>query len=68
MAKVDVSLDAELVIEAMLLSGTRNPQDAVEVVVRDYVQRGHRTEARTGNTDEELRHLELRRTETDTAG
>ncbi|WP_340559582.1 DUF2191 domain-containing protein [Streptomyces sp. GSL17-111] len=68
MAKVDISLDAELVIEAMLLSGTRDPQDAVEVVVRDYVRRGHRTEARTGTTDEELRRMELRRTETDTAG
>ncbi|NJQ00502.1 hypothetical protein [Streptomyces zingiberis] len=52
MAKVTVSLDADLVIEVMLLSGTRNPQDAVELIVRDYLARGHRTEARTGDADD----------------
>ncbi|MFE9304746.1 type II toxin-antitoxin system VapB family antitoxin [Streptomyces sp. NPDC006856] len=45
MAKVTVSLDAELVVEAMVLAGVGNPQDAVELVVRDYIARDHRTEA-----------------------
>ncbi|MFJ7159646.1 hypothetical protein ACIQUQ_32500 [Streptomyces sp. NPDC101118] len=49
MAKVTVSLDADLAIELMLLSGTTNPQDAVELVARDYLARAHRTEARTGD-------------------
>ncbi|MEV3872641.1 type II toxin-antitoxin system VapB family antitoxin [Streptomyces sp. NPDC049906] len=47
MAKVTVSLDAELVVEAMVLAGVGSPQDAVELVVRDYIARGHRTEERT---------------------
>lgn len=51
-AKVSVSLDAHLVIEVMVLSGTRNPQDAVEVVLRDYLERSQRTEARTGDPDD----------------
>ncbi|MFD8657384.1 DUF2191 domain-containing protein [Streptomyces globisporus] len=33
MAKVTVSLDAELVVEAMVLAGVGNPQDAIELVV-----------------------------------
>ena len=49
MAKVTVTLEADLAIEVMLLSGTKNPQDAVELIVRDYLARGHRTEARTGD-------------------
>ena len=49
MAKVTVSLDADLAIEVMLLAGASNPQDAVELVVRDYLARGRRTEARTGD-------------------
>ncbi|MFE3326596.1 hypothetical protein [Streptomyces sp. NPDC059176] len=49
MAKVTISLDSDLAIDAMLLAGTRSPQDAVELIVRDYLARGHRTEARTGN-------------------
>ena len=54
MAKVTVSLDADLAIEVMLLAGASNPQDAVELVVRDYLARGRRTEARTGDaTDAE---------------
>ncbi|MFD8554825.1 type II toxin-antitoxin system VapB family antitoxin, partial [Streptomyces fradiae] len=44
MAKVNIALDAELVVEVMVLAGVGNPQDAVELVVRDYIQRGHRTE------------------------
>ncbi|MFE1439611.1 DUF2191 domain-containing protein [Streptomyces sp. NPDC058739] len=54
MAKISISLDAELVVEAMVLSGAGNPQDAVELVVRDYIQRGHRTEARVLEQDEAL--------------
>ncbi|MGW0362795.1 DUF2191 domain-containing protein [Streptomyces sp. NPDC002990] len=45
MAKVSISLDAELVVEVMVLAGVGSPQDAVEAVVRDYIARGHRTEA-----------------------
>lgn len=45
-AKISISLDAELVVEVMVLAGIGSPQDAVEAVVRDYVERGHRTEAR----------------------
>ncbi|WP_327309541.1 DUF2191 domain-containing protein [Streptomyces sp. NBC_01298] len=30
----------------MVLAGIGSPQDAVEAVVRDYIERGHRTEAR----------------------
>ncbi|MFF4120522.1 hypothetical protein [Streptomyces sp. NPDC001714] len=54
MAKVTISLDSDLAIEVMLLAGTRSPQDAVELIVRDYLARGHRTEAHAGNaTDQE---------------
>ncbi|WMX44243.1 DUF2191 domain-containing protein [Streptomyces roseicoloratus] len=55
MAKVSISLDAELVVEVMVLAGIGNPQDAVETVVRDYIARGHRTEARTASRDESVR-------------
>ncbi|GGQ83902.1 type II toxin-antitoxin system VapB family antitoxin [Streptomyces asoensis] len=55
MAKVAVPLDAELVVEVMVLTGVGNPRDAVELVVRDYIARGHRTEARTAARDEVLR-------------
>ncbi|MEU7278366.1 type II toxin-antitoxin system VapB family antitoxin [Streptomyces sp. NPDC045431] len=54
MAKVTVTLDAELVVEVMVLAGVGSPQDAVELVVRDYIARGHRTEARTATRDEHL--------------
>jgi Arc/MetJ family transcription regulator len=57
-AKVAVSLDAELVVEVMVLSGANSPQDAVELVVRDYIARGHRTEARTELTGERLREID----------
>ncbi|MFJ8471719.1 hypothetical protein [Kitasatospora sp. NPDC094011] len=49
MAQVTITLDANLAIDAMLLSGTKNPQEAVELVVRDYLARGRRTETRTGD-------------------
>ncbi|MEU9080192.1 hypothetical protein [Kitasatospora sp. NPDC048538] len=49
MAQVTVTLDANLAIDAMLLSGTKNPQDAVELVLRDYLARGRRTGTRTGD-------------------
>ncbi|NEC27959.1 DUF2191 domain-containing protein [Streptomyces sp. SID8111] len=53
-AKISIGLDAELVVEVMVLSGIGSPQDAIEAVVRDYVARGHRTEARTGLVDRGL--------------
>ncbi|WP_329391168.1 DUF2191 domain-containing protein [Streptomyces sp. NBC_01351] len=60
MAKVDISLDAELVVEVMVLAGVGSPQDAVEAVVRDYIARGHRTEARVQQRDEpERKHESL---------
>ncbi|MFD8702584.1 hypothetical protein ACFV1W_08200 [Kitasatospora sp. NPDC059648] len=49
MAQITVTLDANLAIDAMLLSGTKNPQEAVELVLRDYLARGRRTETRTGD-------------------
>lgn len=60
MAKVNISLDAELVVEAMVLSGVGSPQDAIEVVVRDYIARGHRTEARTELRDQGLREVDAK--------
>jgi Arc/MetJ family transcription regulator len=57
-AKVNISLDAELVVEVMVLAGVGSPQDAVEAVVRDYIARGHRTEARTELTEQSLREVE----------
>ncbi|MFI6448699.1 hypothetical protein [Kitasatospora sp. NPDC050543] len=47
MAQVTVTLDANLAIDVMLLSGTASPQDAIELIVRDYLARGRRTESRT---------------------
>lgn len=58
MAKVTVSLDAELVVEVMVLAGVGSPQDAVELVVRDYIARGHRTEARIAARDDERREAQ----------
>ncbi|MEW2555865.1 type II toxin-antitoxin system VapB family antitoxin [Streptomyces zhihengii] len=60
MAKVNISLDAELVVEVMVLAGVASPQDAIEVVVRDYIARGHRTEARVELTDRKLREIEVK--------
>ncbi|WP_149184626.1 type II toxin-antitoxin system VapB family antitoxin [Streptomyces sp. TRM49041] len=60
MAKVTIGLDAELVVEVMVLAGVGNPQDAVELVVRDYIQRGHRTEARVAIHDDHLRVKEVK--------
>ncbi|MBH5337473.1 type II toxin-antitoxin system VapB family antitoxin [Streptomyces pactum] len=60
MAKVNVSLDAELVVEVMVLAGVGSPQDAVELVVRDYIARGHRTEARTELREQGLREADAR--------
>ncbi|MFI7235182.1 DUF2191 domain-containing protein [Streptomyces cyaneofuscatus] len=59
MAKVSVSLDAELVVEVMVLAGVGSPQDAVELVVRDYIARGHRTEARVAEREESARDVEI---------
>ncbi len=60
MAKVNISLDAELVVEVMVLAGIGSPQDAVEAIVRDYIARGHRTEARTELKDQGLRELDVK--------
>ncbi|GAA3504120.1 type II toxin-antitoxin system VapB family antitoxin [Streptomyces prasinosporus] len=60
MAKVSISLDAELVVEVMVLAGIGSPQDAVEAIVRDYVARGHRTEARTGLKEQGLREVDVK--------
>jgi Arc/MetJ family transcription regulator len=59
-AKVSISLDAELVVEAMVLAGINSPQDAIEAVVRDYIDRGHRTEARTELKDQRLREVDVK--------
>jgi Arc/MetJ family transcription regulator len=59
MPKINISLDADLVIEVMLLSGVRNAQDAVEVIVRDYIAHGNRTEAVTGEAADPRRTGEL---------
>ncbi|MBT2492238.1 type II toxin-antitoxin system VapB family antitoxin [Streptomyces sp. ISL-96] len=55
MAQVNISLDAELVVEVMVLAGVGSPQDAIEAVVRDYIARGHRTEARAELKDQSRR-------------
>ncbi|MEU6364257.1 DUF2191 domain-containing protein [Streptomyces sp. NPDC046931] len=60
MAKVNISLDAELAVEAMVLAGIGSPQDAIEAIVRDYIARGHRTEARTELKDQGLRELDVK--------
>lgn len=60
MAKVTISLDSDLAIEVMVLAGTRSPQDAVELIVRDYLARGHRTEARTGDAADQARLADRR--------
>ena len=60
MAKVTVSLDAELVVDVMALAGGGSPQDAVELVVRDYIARGHRTEARVAERDDALRAVDAK--------
>ncbi|MEW2395808.1 DUF2191 domain-containing protein [Streptomyces sp. NPDC046862] len=60
MAKVNISLDAELVVEVMVLAGIGSPQDAIEVIVRDYIARGHRTETRTELKDQSLRELDVK--------
>jgi Arc/MetJ family transcription regulator len=59
-AAVRVSLPADLVLDVMVLTGTRSAQDAVEVVLRDYLQRRQRTEAVTGEAGEARRLLEER--------
>jgi Arc/MetJ family transcription regulator len=58
MAKITVGLDADLVIDVMLLAGVRDARDAVELVLRDYVQRGRRTDAVTGSSADERRRAE----------
>ena len=60
MATVKVSLPADLVLDVMVLSDLRSAQDAVEAVLRDYLQRGRRTDAVTGNVTEGRQPLEGR--------
>ncbi|GAA1070319.1 MULTISPECIES: hypothetical protein [Kitasatospora] len=61
-AKVTVTLDADLAIEVMLAVGAGNPQDAVELIVRDYLARSRRTEARTGDAADAERTTRPHRT------
>jgi Arc/MetJ family transcription regulator len=65
MAKVTVTLDANLAIDVMMLSGARSPQDAVELIVRDYLERGRRTEARTAEADDSARLTRTRLRDTE---
>ena len=60
MPKVTISLDADLAIDVMMLSGTTSPQDAVELIVRDYLARGRRTEARTAGAPDAERVRDTR--------
>ncbi|MFJ9952214.1 hypothetical protein [Kitasatospora sp. NPDC091207] len=62
MAQVTVTLDANLAIDAMMLSGTKNPQDAVEVILLDYLARARRTESRTGEAADGRRAAQQRPT------
>ncbi len=48
MARITVSLPADVVLDVMVLADVHNAQDAVETVLRDYLARGRRTEALTG--------------------
>ncbi|KDN86463.1 hypothetical protein [Kitasatospora cheerisanensis] len=52
MAKVTITLEADLALEVMMRLGVSSPQDAVELVVRDFLATGRRTEARTGGSRE----------------
>jgi len=61
MASIAVRLDADLVIDAMLLTGVRDAHDAVEVVLRDYLARAHRTDAVTGTAADERARSERQR-------
>ncbi|MER0246916.1 DUF2191 domain-containing protein [Streptomyces sp. HSW2009] len=58
-AKISISLDAELVVEVMVLAGVGSPQDAIELVVRDYIARGHRPAARGESRDRAARDAEV---------
>jgi hypothetical protein len=58
MTSITVRLDADLVIDLMLLTGVRDAHDAVEVVVRDYLARAHRTDAVTGSSADERARAE----------
>ncbi|AKN73522.1 hypothetical protein QR97_30560 [Streptomyces sp. PBH53] len=60
MAEVTVSLDAQLVVDVMVPAGAGDPQDAVELVVRDRIERGHRTAARIAARDEAPREVDAK--------
>jgi Arc/MetJ family transcription regulator len=68
MATVKVTLPADLVLDVMVLADVRSAQDAVEAVLRDYVQRGRRTEAVTGNVVEGRQPLEEHRGDRNVGG
>ena len=68
MAMVKVSLPADLVLDVMVLEGTRSAQDAVEAVLRDHVKRGRRTEALTENVAEGRQPLEEHRRDLNVGG
>jgi hypothetical protein len=61
MTTITVALEADLVIDVMLLTGVRDAHDAVEVVVRDYLARAHRTDAVTGTAADERARSEGQR-------
>lgn len=44
-------------MEVLALTGAGNPRDAVEPFLRDHIERGRRTEARTAVRDEALREV-----------
>ncbi|PJN24840.1 hypothetical protein [Kitasatospora sp. CB02891] len=50
MAKVTITLEADLALEVMMRLGVSSPQDAVELLVRDCLSTGRRTRARTGGS------------------
>ncbi|MFD8753021.1 hypothetical protein ACFV0O_18895 [Kitasatospora sp. NPDC059577] len=58
MAQATVTLDATYATYATyatMLSGARNPQGPVDLVLRDYPARGRRTETRTGDAADDHR-------------
>ncbi|MGW4382687.1 hypothetical protein [Kitasatospora sp. NPDC004531] len=50
MSKLTITLDADLALEAMIRLGASSPQDAVELLLRDYLATDRRTQARTGGS------------------
>jgi|tagenome__1003787_1003787.scaffolds.fasta_scaffold17940433_1 hypothetical protein len=61
MARISVSLPADVVLDVMVLADLHNAQDAVEAVLRDYLSRRRRTDAVTGQVSPSRDRLEGRR-------